>query len=330
MPINRVKDSKGRARFEFEFSRRLDGGRKRTRKLLPQTWTRAQADAYDRQESARLYAEITGVQPKRYTIDQAVARYLVERVVHLKTRRGLAQELRLMQPWYEGRQLAELPEVCAKYLNDHRATLAPATLRNRLRYLTAACRWAWKHHGMGEHDPAARVAMPAVSNERQVYADRRQMLQLARACPSWEVRAMIRIAFYSGMRKGEIIRAEPHEVPGVGWAWLLADTKNGEPRIVPMHPRCRVYSDYAWPSLTMVNYWYDLAREASGVRHVKFHDLRHSAASAMINNDVDLYTVGAVLGHKSSASTRRYAHLATKALRAAVGKIGQRDAPKAA
>ncbi|MCG1054099.1 tyrosine-type recombinase/integrase [Mycetohabitans sp. B5] len=54
-----------------------------------------------------------------------------------------------------------------------------------------------------------------------------------------------------------------------------------------------------------------------------FHDLRHSAASQMINQRVDLYTVGAVLGHKSHASTQRYAHLATESLRDAITRIGQ-------
>ena len=319
MPINRVEDSKGRARYEFEFSRRVDGRRRRARKLLPATWSRAQADAYDRKESARLYAELRGIERPRHTIRQAVGRYLDERVPGLKSGRGIAQELAILLPWYDGRTLDELPDICAKYLADKRATLAPATLRNRLRYLTSACRWGWKHHGMGEHDPAARVAMPAVSNERQVYIDRRQMLQLARACPSWEVRALIRIAFYSGMRLGEIIKAEVQPD-----AWLLRDTKNGEPRIVPMHPRCRVYSDYRWPSRFLVHHHFVRATQAAGMEGLHFHDLRHSTASAMLNAGVPLYTVGAVLGHKSSASTKRYAHLATQSLREAVGRIGKR------
>lgn len=319
MPINRIKDGQGRPRWEFEFSRRLGGGRVRTRKLLPQTWSRAQADAFDRQESARLYAQAAGIEPQQHTIGQAVARYLDERAPALKTGKGIAQELRLMLPWYTGLPLASLPDTCARYLQDHRATLAPATLRNRLRYLTAACRWAWKHHGMGTHDPAARVAMPAVSNERQIYIDRAQMLRLAKACPSWEVRALIRIAFYSGMRLGEIIKAEPQ-----GDCWLLRDTKNGEPRIVPMHPRCRAYADYTWPSRFLVHHHFVKATQAAGLPGLHFHDLRHSAASAMLNAGVPLYTVGAVLGHKSSASTKRYAHHATQALRDAVGKIGKR------
>lgn len=320
MPINRVKDSKGRARFEFEFSRRLGGRRKRTRKLLPASWTRAQADAFDRQESARLYAQVTGIERPQFTISQAVAHYLNERAAHLKTGRGIAMELRLMQPWYEGRNLTELPEVCAKYLVDHRAALAPATLRNRLRYLTSACRWAWKHHGMAEHDPAARVSMPAVSNERQVYIDRAQMLRLARRCGSWEVRAMIRISFYSGMRLNEIQRARVE-----GDCWVLDDTKNGEPRIIPMHPRCRPYSDYSWPSKGMVAYWVRKAREGLDLpAGVTFHTLRHSSATSMLAAGVPLYTVGAVLGHKSVASMKRYSHHATQSLREAIGRIGKR------
>ena len=47
MPINKVKDRQGRARFEFEFSRRIHGARLRVRKLLPPAWTRAQADAFE-------------------------------------------------------------------------------------------------------------------------------------------------------------------------------------------------------------------------------------------------------------------------------------------
>jgi site-specific recombinase XerD len=61
-----------------------------------------------------------------------------------------------------------------------------------------------------------------------------------------------------------------------------------------------------------------------GLGHLHFHDLRHSAASAMINSGIDLYTVGAVLGHKTPISTKRYSHLATQTLAAAVATIGKK------
>lgn len=44
----------------------------------------------------------------------------------------------------------------------------------------------------------------------------------------------------------------------------------------------------------------------------------------MINQGIDLYTVGAVLGHKSAVSTKRYAHLAQDTLREAIGRIGKK------
>lgn len=53
-------------------------------------------------------------------------------------------------------------------------------------------------------------------------------------------------------------------------------------------------------------------------------DLRHSAASAMVNAGVDLYAVGRVLGHASHKTTMRYAHLNDDTLRAAV-EAGSRN-----
>lgn len=58
--------------------------------------------------------------------------------------------------------------------------------------------------------------------------------------------------------------------------------------------------------------------DKTGFQHMHLHDLRHSTASAMINNGVDLNIVGGVLDNKDSRSTQRYAHLATRTLDAAV------------
>lgn len=318
MPINRVRDGQGRARLEFEFSRRIGGRRLRTRKLLPASWSRTQADAFDRQECARLYAQASGIEAQRWLIDDAIARYLDERAVELKTGRGIAQELAAMAPYWQAQPIESLPEACARFTKDHRAVLAPASIMNRLRYLVSACRWGWKRHAMGASDPGARVTMPAVRNERQVYVGRADMLRLARACPHRPTRAAIRIAYYSGMRLGEIERAE--RVPG---AFLLRDSKNGDPRLVPMHPKVRCCAGIALGTRFQTGYHFRQARAAVGLEHLHFHDLRHSASAAMLRAGVELYTVGRVLGHRSAASMRRYGHLAQEALQDAVGRIGR-------
>ena len=55
--------------------------------------------------------------------------------------------------------------------------------------------------------------------------------------------------------------------------------------------------------------------------HVRFHDLRHSTASMLINAGVDLYTVGAILGHAGPQTTARYAHLSQQTLKKAMGRL---------
>lgn len=323
MPIYRSKE---RGAFVFEFSRRINGQRIRAQKVLPKAWNQAQADAFDRQESARLYAAAQRIGGAECSIEDAVNSYLTERVPLLKHGANTAQELGLMFWAYQGRPLSALPDVCKAYAlkatkERSDTPLAPATIRNRIRYLTAACRYGWKHHAMCEHDPAARVVVPAVRNERKEFIDRGDMLRLARACKDQPTRAMIRIAFYSGMRTGEILRAEI-----VGTAFVLRDTKNGDSRIVPIHPKLSTCLEFDKPTRYKLGYHFRLARKAVGMDWLHFHDLRHSAASAMINEGIDLYTVGAVLGHRSSASTQRYAHLATEKLRLAIGRIGRKVA----
>lgn len=329
MPIYRDRE---RGAFVFDFSRRINGRRVRAQKVLPKAWNQAQADAFDRKESARLYALAQSVGGAEHTIDEAVDCFLRERLPNLKNQ-GCAKELAIMLPFYEGRPLSALPDVCKAYrikaVRTPKRELAPgeklkplsdATIRNRIRYLTSACRYAWKFHGMGQHDPAEKVAVPSVKNERKNFIERADMLRLARACEDMPTRAAIRVAFYSGMRADEIRRAKV-----VGTAFVLSDTKNSKPRIVPIHPRLFV----CLPLLAKIGvhrqrYHFDKARSKVGMLWLHFHDLRHAAASAMINQGIDLYTVGAVLGHKSHQSTQRYAHLATESLSAAIYKIGRR------
>ena len=59
---------------------------------------------------------------------------------------------------------------------------APATTKQRLTCLKAACRWGWKQHEMGDHNPAEKMVLPEVHNERQVYVTREEMLRIARDC----------------------------------------------------------------------------------------------------------------------------------------------------
>ncbi|MFZ6691854.1 tyrosine-type recombinase/integrase [Undibacterium sp. SXout20W] len=92
---------------------------------------------------------------------------------------------------------------------------------------------------------------------------------------------------------------------------------------MPIHPRLNVIVKYLPFSSSRICLQRIVRRamDKAGFNHMHFHDLRHSAASMLINNDVDLFTVGAILGHKDQRRTKRYSHLATETLTKAIFKI---------
>ena len=313
---------KRNARWRYSFNQVINGQRVRVSKLLPKAWNRDQAKAFEQTENGRIYAVATGVVKPRILIQTAVDLYVDYKCAELKNGDGAMKELARLYGYFDGRYLDELADVAREYIDAERDRLAPASIRNKLSYLRAACRYAQKEHGIGAPGDSYEMPLPAVKNERQVYVGRREMIQIARACGNRSARALIRLAFYSGMRLGEIMEIG-HKNTILPDGFLLRDTKNGADRIAPLHPRARVVCRFLPFEFSKI--WMQrLIRRAmndAGFPKLHLHDLRHSAASAMINNDVDLHTVGAVLGHKDARSTARYAHLAASTLSAAIRKI---------
>jgi site-specific recombinase XerD len=61
---------------------------------------------------------------------------------------------------------------------------------------------------------------------------------------------------------------------------------------------------------------------------VFFHSLRHTYASWLVMEGVDLYRVKELLGHKDLTMTQRYSHLAPDSLRGAVNILEAALKPK--
>jgi len=67
------------------------------------------------------------------------------------------------------------------------------------------------------------------------------------------------------------------------------------------HPTTRRPFDYAK--------LFKAAVASAGIKNFRFHDLRHTAASYLAMNGATTPEIAAVLGHKTLAMVKRYAHL---------------------
>ncbi|RQQ37099.1 tyrosine-type recombinase/integrase [Burkholderia stagnalis] len=328
MPIETITKN-GRRRFRWTFERVIEGSRIRKTKLIPAGLSAREADELGRKWDAEVYATATGARRPIVTIGECVRIHVGDRSAGWKDRKTRIQILTKYAPEYEDQDALELYDWSIKFAGFMRANtdrqghpkkpMSDGTIHNTLGYIRAAIKYAHKI-GKLEYDQTAKMVIPKPSEERHVYKGRREMLQIAKQCTNRQARAAIRTAFYSGMRMSEILRAIPTKD-----GFSLGSTKNGRPRLIPIHPRIAVIArrvTFTIPAWKLKEAW-EKARTKAGHPDVRFHDLRHSAASEMINAGIDLYTVGGVLGHKTTTSTKRYAHLVTDKLAEAVKKIGR-------
>lgn len=257
-----------------------------------------------------------------YTIDQAVSAYIDEGVT-----RGTLEHIRTLIDYIEGRPLTEIHTVCREIRLDlHAKGRAPATIVRKLAILRAVANKAYKEWEWLDEPLGQRISMPKVQNERHVYLEPAQVRELVEACPNPDVGKMILVAAYTGLRKGELVRVNEGEaVCRDGLLMLDAKTKTGKPRVIPVPAEVEeIVGEMPLPvSVPMLRLHWLKATKACGTEGVRWHDLRHTYASWLVQAKVPLRTVQELMGHTTMAMTQRYSHLADEHLREAVEMMRQ-------
>ena len=64
----------------------------------------------------------------------------------------------------------------------------------------------------------------------------------------------------------------------------------------------------------------------AGVKNLRFHDLRHTFATRLVERGVDLITIKELLGHSSVTITERYTHSFKEQKRNAVRALAEKEA----
>jgi integrase len=139
--------------------------------------------------------------------------------------------------------------------------------------------------------------------------------------------AFLYLLILTGARKGEIA--------GAKWSWLngnvlaLPDSKTGAksvylpPQALDVLAKLPRTTGTITGILSPQKLWLRVRKEA-GCEDLRMHDLRHSFASAALSAGLSLSQIGELLGHKSTQTTKRYAHLVEEAATAAATATADR------
>jgi integrase len=148
----------------------------------------------------------------------------------------------------------------------------------------------------------------------------------------------MKLVLFTGMRRGELFKLQWDDIDFERGFIHIRDPKGGPSQKIPLNQAARELltthpktgSPYIFPGRggnqrTDINKQVTRIKKAAGLPKDfrALHGLRHFYASMLASSgQVDLYTLGKLLTHKSAAMTQRYAHLRDEALRRASDLAG--------
>lgn len=202
--------------------------------------------------------------------------------------------------------------------------LAPRTVRHVLTDLRTFLYWLVDSEIL-EKVPMPRRMMPRV---QEALPDRLNDYEIRRVLDIPEPHAfVIRLALATGLRWGELCRAQASQVRG--GMLEIVKTKSGRVRRIPLEPAIlaeiearAAYGDrlvaYAEQGTSSFN---KFVRRHSRVDRFHVHQLRHTFACRWIERGGSLPALQQVLGHASVTTTQHYAKLSDDHVRQEAERI---------
>jgi len=215
---------------------------------------------------------------------------------------------------------------------------SPKTINHELGFCKHCFNLAVKEWQWVRDNPFTKVSMERLPQPRVRYLTPEEFDKLYQACND-KLKPIVLFAVNTGMRQDNILSLRWQDVDLNRGVIVLPHTKNGERLGLPMNSTVKdllselkrirfITSDFVFHTSTgnrfdasTIGKWFRQALKKAGIQDFRFHDLRHTFASWLVQAGVNLYEVSKLLGHKRVTMTQRYAHLASNNLRMAVNTL---------
>ena len=228
------------------------------------------------------------------------------------------------------------PKMITRYKVERRQNGASSSTINRELYTLskafslAVNEWEWLNA-----NPVSKVSKEKEDNERDRWLSSDEEKRLLNYCPGWLIDIVV-FALHTGLRQDELLSLEWPRVDFSRRTILIQKTKTGKPRTLPVNrvalgileERSKVGSiknDLVFLSANGTKFNRHNIKRAfkrslmrAGIKNFRFHDLRHTFATRLVQKSEDLYKVAKLLGHRNIKMTQRYAHHCPESLRSGV------------
>jgi integrase len=320
-----------------------------------------QAATFRRKKEAERWAQATeaalrerryfkAAQSERRTVGELIDRYICE---ILPTKRSARSQRAQLLWWRNELRDLTLADLTPAMIAECRDRLArgetpsgkPASPATQVRYLAALSHVftvAVREWGWIDDNPAKKVRRPTEPGGRVRFLsedERAALLAASKRDTNPLLYPLVVLALATGARLGELLSLRWPDVDLSRGVARLTRTKNGEPRSLPLarHARellqalaavRRADSPFVFPSehgrtpATLRKPWERAVSEA-GITNFRFHDLRHTAASYLAMTGATPSEIAAVLGHKTLAMVKRYAHLSESHVSQVVARMNE-------
>jgi len=311
---------------------------------------RRSVETKDRKLAQRIYDKVKGeiaegkwferLPGQDKTFKELMEKYIVEHSPKKSPKQHIRDKSSLghLSPYFEG---FALTEITPKMINEYKVKrygekAAPGTINRELNLMRHAFSMAVKEWEWVKDNPVKRVSMEKEPPGRVRYLTDEEFQKLHSSCPDW-LKPIVMVARHTGLRRENILSLTWKQVDIWKRLIVIEHTKNGERLGLPLNDTLidlfrrlskvrHIRSSYVFcrpdgNRYAEIKRAFKNALEKSRIENFRFHDLRHSFASALVQKGVDLYQVQRLLGHKDSRMTQRYAHLAPENLRDAVLKL---------
>jgi integrase len=334
--ITKRTDSTGATSYRVEI--RLKGATRQSETFTRLTDARRWAQATE--AAIREGRHFGTVEAKRHTVGDLIDRYTRDVLPGKKAKTQAPQAQQLA--WWRARigektladctpaLIAECRDALAGTVSERRkTTLSPATVNRHLAALSHAFTVAVKEWGWVEANPVVKVSKPREPRGRVRFLsddEREALLKACRESASPDLYPAVILALSTGARQQEILGLRWSQIDFGRRVATLHETKNAERRVLPLAGPAlellrerssarRLDTDLVFPGRTRTPKPVDLrtpfetALKRAGIENFHWHDLRHTAASYLAMNGASLAEIAEVLGHKTLAMVKRYAHL---------------------